>query len=213
MHIRNVLVVAAVLALATGCEDPNKDKARATVTSAAPAASGGAAAGGEKVEFDPATGSSLQFVGHKVTGKHDGKFEKWKGSATLVHGKIEGGKVTVDVDMTSVKTDEGELDGHLKTKDFFDVEKFPTAKFEATEITAGGEKGATDTLSGTLELHGVKKNIKFPATVTISDKEITAKSDFVINRQDFGIAYPGKADDLIKDEVELKLDLKAPRKK
>ena len=59
----------------------------------------------------------------------------------------------------------------------------------------------------------MKKNIKFPATVTITDKEVIAKSDFVINRQDFGVAFPGKKDDLIKDEVELKLELKAPRKK
>ena len=65
----------------------------------------------------------------------------------------------------------------------------------------------------TFELHGVKKTISFPATVNVADDAVTAKSEFSINRKDFGINYPGKVNDLIRDDVLIKLDIRAPRKK
>ncbi len=59
----------------------------------------------------------------------------------------------------------------------------------------------------------MKKSITFPAKVTESATEVVAEAEFVINRKDFNIVYAGKADDLIRDEVVLKLKLKAPVKK
>jgi polyisoprenoid-binding protein YceI len=94
----------------------------------------------------------------------------------------------------------------LKTKDFFEVERFPTSHFVATSfqpITQGG----THTVTGDLELHGVKKQISFPATITVQGNSASGKAEFKINRKDFGIEYRGMADDLIKDDVLLKLDL------
>ena len=60
-----------------------------------------------------------------------------------------------------------------------------------------------------VELHGVTKNITFPTTVEKSEDSIHIKAEFNINRQDFGISYAGKKDDLIRDEVVIKLDIKA----
>jgi polyisoprenoid-binding protein YceI len=62
-------------------------------------------------------------------------------------------------------------------------------------------------VTGNLELHGVTKSITFPATITVQGDAVTVKADFAINRKDFGIVYPGKPDDLIKDEVLLKLNI------
>ena len=115
--------------------------------------------------------------------------------------------------MASVKSDDEKLTGHLMAPDFFDVAKYPKATFESTEIKKGGDNGATHTITGNLDFHGVKKSITFPAKITESATEIVADAEFVINRKDFGITYAGMADNLIKDDVVLKLKLKAPVKK
>jgi polyisoprenoid-binding protein YceI len=210
-----LLAVPALLSLAA-CEDPAKDAPKATVQTAKPAAvattTPASVAGAETLALDSST-STVGFVGSKVTGKHEGKFEKVSGSITLAGGKAEGGKIVVDVDVSSLKTDQEKLDGHLKSPDFFDVAKFPSAKFTSTEIKAGGEKGATETVTGELELHGEKKTISFPATITVAADSVSGTAEFSINRKDFKIVYPGKPDDLIRDDVVLKLSLKAPRKK
>ena len=103
------------------------------------------------------------------------------------------------------------LEEHLKGADFFDVAKFPTATFASTEIKAGGE-GGSHTVKGNLTIHGVTKLVTFPATITVKGKDVSGKSEFSINRKDFGIAYAGKADDLIRDGVVLKIDVKATAK-
>ena len=64
-------------------------------------------------------------------------------------------------------------------------------------------------LTGNLTLHGVTKSISFKPEVSISDNEVTLKAEFDIMRFDFGIVYRGKVDDLIRDEVVIKLDIKA----
>lgn len=218
MHRLALLAVPAALVLSlSGCEDPSKNVAKATVSSATPGPSGAAAAPTpppglmQTIALD-AAGSSVGFTGSKVTGSHSGKFEKVSGSIALANGKAEGGKVTITADVDSVKTDQEKLDGHLKSPDFFDAAKFPKATFTSTEIKAGGAAPATHTITGELELHGVKKTLSFPATITVAPDAVTGTAEFTINRKDFGIEYPGKKDDLIRDGVVLKLSLKAARK-
>lgn len=157
-------------------------------------------------------GSSITLA-TPIQESDEGKFEKVSGTITLAGGKAEGGKITMEVETASVKSDDTGLDKHLKAPDFFDVEKFPKATFASSEIKAGGVSGATHTITGELELHGVKKTISFPATITVSADGATGTAEFVINRKDFGIMIAGKPDDLIRDDVALKLSLKAPRKK
>lgn len=228
------LLVPAALAAVLGCENPADNKPVATVgpaQTAAPAASATSSAaataaatasaapsvasipakGAAAVDIDAAS-SSFGFTGSKVTGKHDGSFQKVSGWVELAGGKAEGGKIAVEVDMTSVKSDDERLTGHLQAPDFFDVARFPKATFESTEIKKGGEGGATHTITGNLDFRGVKKSITFPAKITESAADVTAESEFVINRKDFNIVYPGKADDLIRDEVVLKIKIKAPVK-
>lgn len=184
-----------------GSEVPATPATEATPTPAANA-----------LAFDPAS-SKIEFVGSKVTGSHAGGFKTFTGGVEL----SEDGKliktITATIDMNSTFSDNDGLTNHLKNQDFFDVPKFPSSTFKTTEIKAGGEGGATHTIVGDLTLHGVTKSISFPATVAVSDSEVTLKSEFAINRFDFEIVTPGKTDDLIRKEVVLKLDLKATKAK
>lgn len=215
-----LLALPALLALAA-CEDPAKNAPHATVSSAAPTAAAAngptkpasnTTVAGDAYAVDLAS-SSIGFIGSKVTGKHEGKFEKFSGTITLAGGKAEGGKLTIEVETESVKTDADGLDKHLKNKDFFEVDKFPKATFVSSEIKVGGEKGASHTVTGELELHGVKKTVSFPVTIKVEGDTVTGNAEFAINRKDFGIVIAGKPDDLIRDDVLLKLSLKAPKKK
>ncbi|MCI0548231.1 MAG: YceI family protein, partial [Candidatus Rokubacteria bacterium] len=90
-------------------------------------------------------------------------------------------------------------------------ETYPTSKFVATAIKPAAEtEGASHTITGNLTLHGVTKSITFPATIAVTDTEVTLKSEFSIKKSDFGITFSGPGG-MIYDEVLLKLDVKAPR--
>lgn len=156
-------------------------------------------------KVDAAT-SSIGFVGAKVTGDHTGSFGTFSGEAVLTDGKPSAVNFTVETG--SVTTDADGLTEHLKKPEFFDVEQFPRATFTSTKVTEkAGDGGTTHEITGDLELHGVKKSITFPAKLTVESTSATGEAEFTINRKDFGIEYPGKPDDLIKDEVLLKLKL------
>ncbi|MEO6333495.1 MAG: YceI family protein [Pyrinomonadaceae bacterium] len=204
--------------LLMACEDPAANKARAlTANVATPAASSQSSADGsakgESLAITPEN-SKVLFIGSKVTGKHDGGFNKFSGSIDLVNGKPEESSVNIDIEASSVFTDTDALTKHLQTGDFFEVEKFPKASFTSTKIVPDATKGANNyTVSGDLELRGVKKSVTFPASIGVTPGDVSVNSEFSINRKDFGIAYAGKADDLVRDDVVIKLDLKAPRKK
>ncbi len=131
----------------------------------------------------------------------------FEGTVSVTGGTPEGSSVAVTIDTTSLWSDNERLTGHLKSADFFDVETYPTASFTSTEIAANED--GTYTLTGNLDLHGVTKQISFPANIEVSDSGFTATAEFSINRMDFEIVYPGKPDDLIRDDVLIKLDLKS----
>lgn len=209
----SLLSFCVVLSLFAACANPADNAPKAVVSDAAsPAvATSNAATAGTKIAFSADT-ASIDFTGSKVTGVENGSFKKFTGAIDLVEDKVEKSRVSVTIETSSVETKIGKLTEHLKSPDFFDVAKYPQASFTSTEIKAGGEKGATHTVTGTLDLHGVKKTVTFPATITVAADAVTVASEFAINRKDFGIVYAGKADDLIRDEVVLKLSVKAARR-
>ncbi|HEY7785142.1 MAG TPA: YceI family protein [Pyrinomonadaceae bacterium] len=204
---RAVTTLAIVLLLTSACANPAADKPKAVTGEAAPVAS--APATGERYSISPQS-SKIEFVGSKVTGSHNGSFERFSGDIDY-QGQPEKSRVRITIDLNSITTDEAQLTEHLKTADFFDVAKYPQATFESTEIRAGGEKGATHTVTGNLQMHGVTKSITFPATIAISSEGATVDSSFAINRKDFGIMYAGKRDDLIRDDVVLTLRIRATK--
>lgn len=203
-------LVLVLSALWVGCNnDPGKGKTQATVGSAsAPLtqAQTQPAAGAESYAFSN-EGSKVEFVGAKVTAKHDGSFAAFRGTISLVDAEPTRSSVSAEIDVASLSVQPAKLAGHLKSADFFDAEKFPKAKFNSTSIKAGGANGATHTVTGNLELHGVTRAIAFPATIKVEPGQVSVLAEFVLNRKDFSIVYPGMPDDLIKDDVLIKLDL------
>ncbi|HEX8616372.1 MAG TPA: YceI family protein, partial [Thermoanaerobaculia bacterium] len=143
--------------------------------------------------------SSIGWVGAKVTGDHTGKFNAFDGTIEYVAAKPT--RIAFEIDMNSIESDNEKLTGHLKSADFFDVAKFPKATFVSTSLTeapAGSQGGTTHLLRGTLDLHGVKKEVSIPVVATQGADGVRAKSEFTINRHDWGVSYKGMTDDLIK---------------
>ena len=157
-----------------------------------------------QLNLSPAN-TKVGFVGAKVIGSHDGVFEAFSGTVDFENSDPKTAKVKVEIETASVKTEEAKLNAHLKSPDFFDVEKYPKATFVSTGIT-GGEHDTYE-VRGDLNLHGVTKSIEFPAKIALAGRKVTVSAEFTINRKDFGIVYPGMPDNLIKDDVVIKLSV------
>lgn len=206
MKPTSIIIALAVPALFTACENP-ADKTDSAAVKEAVQNTATVTGGGTKYAFTPE--SVVNFVGSKVTGSHSGGFKTVTGHFTVKDGALVGTDHNVVIDMSSIWSDAEKLTGHLKSADFFDVEKFPQSTFVATSLSKKSDTAYE--VSGNFTLHGVTKNITFPATVTQNGDVVKIDSKFDINRQDFGVVYPGKAEDLIRNEVviELKLEVKA----
>ena len=154
---------------------------------------------------------------------------KTTGTFSLENGNLASGSLTSDIntlltDTKAVdpKASEGktsaDLDGHLKSADFFDVAKYPTVKFDITKVedlAAGTESrtvGANITVSGNLTIKDKTVNVTFPAKVAITEYYVTVDPKFTINRQDWGLSYGAEGDPkdwMISQEVDLELHIVA----
>jgi polyisoprenoid-binding protein YceI len=172
-------------------------------------------------EYDINTASS--FVGWKgefVTGFSEvGKINLNSGKAVISEGSVSGEFV---IDMNSITSDpvKDRLIAHLKSDDFFSVEKFPTAKFELRSLTPSSEEGAKEgryVVGGNLTVKGITKPISFLASFTEDGNTLNINAWFVINRADWEIKYGSATffknlgDKVIRDTVEITLDLKATK--
>lgn len=231
-------LIAATCTLALTACDKSETEGKPTVTATEPveettkpAETTGAAktpdAESQKMPADPLAAidgvsinkdtSSVEWVGAKITGDHKGDFKKIDGEIKLGDdGNLS--MLAFVVDTTSVTSDNEKLTAHLMSADFFDVAKYPTASFVSTSITPGsdvkaneGQEDFTHTITGNMDLRGQKKSITFPARVDTSGDMVQASTEFNLMRKDFGIVYAGKPDDLIKDEVLMKIKLEAPK--
>jgi len=213
--LKNLTLVTAtaISLLAVGCDDPAKGKTKAVTSEAVTSASApltAPAAGAVTYAFDQ-TSSKITWVGSKVTGKHDGGFGTFKGSVDVNDGLPEKSKVDVEIDATSLTSDQEKLTGHLKSPDFFDTAGHPKATFSSTKIEKGGANGASHTVTGNLTIKGNSKSITFPANVKVEGDAASVDAEFAINRRDFGLNYAGKPNDLIRDDVVIKLTIKATK--
>jgi polyisoprenoid-binding protein YceI len=156
-----------------------------------------------------ASQSTLKWIGAKVSMKHTGSVKIKSGEISAKGGNITSGKFILDmptlVNEDLEETWKAKLEGHLKSPDFFDVEKFPEASFEIASVTKS-DKGYD--VRGNLSIKGINKGISFPAEITFEgETPVSAKGKIAINRQNWGIVYPGMADDLIADTVEFDFNL------
>lgn len=208
MRASFVFVFTALLLV--GCEDPGAEVTAAKVeapSEARPSPSDEPAGTSASFLAISPSNSKVEFVGAKVTASHPGGFTDFAGKVQLAE-PLESSKIEVTIQTASLFADKEKLAKHLRSPDFFDVAQFPTATFRSTEIRKDGQGHV---VSGELTLHGVTKQISFPASVSASDTKLSASAEFSIDRKDFGINYPGMQDDLIRDLVVIKLSLDLPR--
>ena len=130
--------------------------------------------------------TKIQFICAHVGARPDprkGSFAKFTGKAQVEGSSLKS--LSVEIDTASIGTEFEKLTNHLKSPDFFEVRKYPTAKFESTKIDAS-------TVTGKLTLHGVTKDITFPATIEVTDSGLKLNAEFTLDRSEFGMTYDPK---------------------
>lgn len=218
-----------ILAFAAGsfmisCKDSNADQSTTQAEQEV------AAETGSTYTLDEAN-SSLKWKAYHKGGLNP-RFGTVKSTGTISaeNGVVTGGSFVIDInslktDSAAVAASEGktsaDLDGHLKNADFFEVDKYPTAKFEITKVAAfdaskdkSNIADANFMVSGNLTLKDKTVNVTFPAKVTVTETDVDMVSQFTINRQDWGLTYGAEGD--VKDwgisqEVDIELNVKAKK--
>ena len=166
--------------------------------------------------------SSLEWYAEKLTGKHNGTIQFSSGEMKNDHGNLTG---TFEIDMTSIANKDLEsaewktkLETHLKSADFFDVEKFPKSRFvivSATPVKDAKERGATHTVKGNLTIKDKINEITFDVTLKMQGNNISCSGAAVIDRSKFDVRYGSKTffpdigDKMIYDEFTLKFNVVA----
>jgi polyisoprenoid-binding protein YceI len=161
-----------------------------------------------------AASSTMNWEGSKVTGKHNGSIAIKSGTVQLKGNDVVGGNFVIDmnsINTTDLKGDmKAKLDGHLKTGDFFETEKYPEGKFEITGVKAQAGEGTTHVVSGNLTLKDKSVGIEVPANVKIENGTVTASApQFTVDRTKFGITFKGASDNLINDMMGIKFEVSA----
>ncbi len=143
--------------------------------------------------FDPAHSSIRFAVDHMVISEVEGQFLTYEGSIIATKDDFSDAKINFVIDVNSVDTDNEKRDGHLKSADFFETEKYPKMTFVSTSVEkiADGKYN----LKGKLTLRDVTKDITLAMTYggTVKDPWGNTKAGLkvagVINRTDFGLKY------------------------
>ena len=209
------LVAVALIAVATSCG--NKAKNQVDGTEAQTVADGK----GVVLTVDTVA-SVIEWEGSKVGGTHHGTLALKSGEITVNDSTLEAGSFVinmnsiVDLDQT-VAAMNLMLVNHLKSADFFDVEKYPEATFAVTSSEpVVGADSINYKISGNLTLRGVDKNVTFGAKVTKDGNTYTAVSEkFTIDRTQWGVNFGSKSvfanlkDKIVSDNIELKITIVA----
>jgi polyisoprenoid-binding protein YceI len=153
--------------------------------------------------------SNVSFSIRHFFTKVSGNFTRFSGSIVYDPANAANSSAKAEIDAASITTANERRDGHLKSADFFDVEKFPTLTFQSTRVTPVGDKLK---IEGNLTMHGVTKPVTLEGAFIGSDPqkagfEATAKVD----RKDFGIIWNKVVDQgtMLGDDVEIRIAIEA----
>lgn len=165
--------------------------------------------------------SKVEWVGKKVTGQHHGEIKIAKGEITATNGMVNGGNVSIDMNTITCLDMQGEwadkLVGHLKSDDFFSVEKHAYSNFNIKSVSPiKGKSGSNNaTVKGDLTIKGITHEIEFPAIVEIRGNNLVATGEAKIDRTKYDIKYgsanffEGLGDKAIDNEFTVKFKLAA----
>jgi polyisoprenoid-binding protein YceI len=164
--------------------------------------------------------SGIHFsVRHLVIAKVRGKFTKFRGTIELDEADLTRSQIDVSIDVASVNTSEDTRDGHLRSGDFFDAEKFATATFKSTSITKNGDAYL---VKGDLSVRGVTKEVELHATFEgkgkdpRGDERAAFQAKTSINREDWGMKFNMPLEGggvVVGTKVDLEFEVEAVRAK
>ncbi len=184
-----------------------------------------AEASGESFIVDTSA-SSVRFTGHGVGKNHPGTFQLSSGQVNLADNKISGGEFIINIKSMDMEQKEAmfeeKLKPHLLSGDFFDAEKFETARFVITKVEPYKAdnsdtsiiEGANFNVSGNFTLKDATKNITFPARIDLDKNTVRAKANFDIDRTQWQMNYGNDktlGDKFISETVNINLNILAKK--
>jgi polyisoprenoid-binding protein YceI len=166
-------------------------------------------------DIDPAHSAAHFSVRHMMVSTVRGEFGKLAGTVKLDPADFTRSSVQAIIDARSINTREPQRDDHLRSADFFDVEKFPTIDFKSTRIAKTGPE--TYELTGQLTMHGITRDI----TLTVESDGVETKDPWgklrrgasatgKLNRKDFGLNWNQTLETggiLVGEEVKISIDV------
>jgi polyisoprenoid-binding protein YceI len=168
--------------------------------------------------LDPAHTTVEFVVRHLMITKVRGRFTAFDGSVELEPGSEVPAAIQATIQAGSIDTREEQRDAHLRSADFFDVEKFPTLEFESTRIYGTPDEF---TIEGKLTIHGVKRDVSLRGSFEGQAKDpwggfrVGYSAHATINRKDFGLTWNAALETggvVVGDEVRIELNVEAIRK-
>jgi len=167
--------------------------------------------------------SYINWRARKVTGTHNGKVMLKSGTLAFDNGELTGGNFEIDMPTITVEDLTGngkaKLEGHLKSPDFFSVEKHPVAKFVITNVEAKNppEGSPYYRVSGDLTIKGITNPISFNANVKDEGSKMMASANITVDRSKYDVRYGSESffgalgDKAIYDNFDLYVNLVVPK--
>ena len=180
----------------------------ATLTAIAPI-------GLQTYDIDPAHSEATFTVRHLIT-KVRGRFSEFAGSIAFDEATPANSTVTFTIQAASIDTNQKDRDAHLRSGDFFDVEKFPTISFVSTALTTRGDD--VYEVTGDFTIRDVTRRITLPvsllgkATDPWGNERIAFEADYTLNRKDYGLNWNAALETggfLVGDDVKISLSVQA----
>ncbi|WP_413943627.1 YceI family protein [Bdellovibrio sp. HCB-162] len=170
-------------------------------------------------QIDSAHSSANFSIKHMMIAKVHGGFEKLSGTLQYDPADVTKSSIEATIDAASINTREAQRDGHLKSADFFDVEKYPTINFKSKKVERDGDDLK---VTGDLTIHGVTKevvlDVEGPSTEMkdpYGNTKIGISATTKIKRKDFGLTWNAALEAggvLVGDDVSISLDVQFAKK-
>jgi polyisoprenoid-binding protein YceI len=165
--------------------------------------------------LDPVHSVAEFKVKHMMISNVKGQFTGISGVLTFDEGEIVNSRVEASIDASSINTRDPQRDTHLKSADFFEVEKYPALTFQSTSVKRTGEDELA--VTGDLTIHGVTRQVTFrvegptaPGRDPWGNTRVGLSASTKINRKDFGLTWNAALEAggiLLGDEITITLDV------
>jgi polyisoprenoid-binding protein YceI len=168
----------------------------------------------ETYRFDP-SGSTIGFSVHQFLGTTHGKFAKFNGKIDVDRERPENSSVTAQIDVRSIDTRIKKRDDHLRSAEFFNVEKFPQIAFKSRSVKQTGPQSGD--ILGDLAIHGVTKpvtlHVKLVTSLNETNRTRWAVTVDPITRRDFNLMFAPATESVsgISQTVAIDIEIEAKR--